>query len=103
MPFNAALEDRPYTWIETTPNGSYTFPAGVTKAVKITGNWGYCTYATGAPYEVQEACYIQCSRIWKRKDSPFGISGVSELGILQMVPKMDVDVKALLDPYRKLF
>ena len=103
MPYNAALNSKPYTWIETTPQGSYAFPAGVRKAVKITGVFGYCTYATAAPYEVREACYIQSHRIFKRKDSPFGIAGKSDLGQLEMVPKLDADVKSMLDPFVKHF
>lgn len=103
MPYNALADGQPYTWIETAQNGDYNFAAGVKKAVKIEGTFGYCTYGTQAPYEVQEACYIQCARIFKRRDSPFGIAGKSELGTLEMIPRLDADVKGLLDPYRKLY
>jgi len=101
-PYNAAADGQPFTGIQVTPNGSYTFMAGVVKSVLLNGLFGYCTYGTGAPYEVQEACYIQCARIFKRKDSPFGIAGKSDLGEIAMIPKLDVDVKTLLDPYRRI-
>ena len=96
MPYNAAIDGWPYSWIETTPNGDYAFPK-VKKGVKIEGTFGW----TSAPDAVNEACIIQATRIYKRKDSPLGIAGVSEFGNIQMVSEMDADVKALLEPYRR--
>jgi len=102
MPLNAISEGKPYTWLEVAPSADYSFPAGVRAAVKLEGVFGFCTQSTAAPYPIQEACYIQSARILKRKDAPFGIAGVSDLGVLQMVPSLDVDVKSLLDPFRRV-
>lgn len=95
MPDNAALDGRPYTMIEVTPLGDYDFPLGERKGVQIVGKFGYC--ATGShPDVVREACLIQASRIWKRKDAPFGIVGSPELGQLQTINRLDPDVVELL-------
>jgi hypothetical protein len=42
-PYNARVESppRPYWEIETRPNSTATFPAGVRRGVQITGTWGY--------------------------------------------------------------
>ena len=71
--------------------------------MKLEGVFGYCTYTTQAPHPIIEACYIQASRIFKRKDSPYGVAGKSDLGEITMVPRLDVDVKSMLDPYVKHF
>ena len=71
LPWNAALDDRPYNEIAVAPEGDYEFPAGVAKGVKIVGKWGW----PSVPDVVREACLIQCARLFKRKDSPFGLAG----------------------------
>jgi len=97
LPFNASLDSKPYTRLELTPLGNYSFPSGP-KAVKIVGKWGY----PAVPDAINEACCIQSLRIFKRKDAPFGVTGSAEMGQLMVIPRLDPDVKMLLDPYRKM-
>jgi hypothetical protein len=42
-------------------------------------------------------------RLYKRKDAPFGVVGSTsaEMGQLMVIPKLDPDVKFLLDAYKK--
>jgi hypothetical protein len=99
-PYNEA----PYMELRVTPNGTYTFPAGMAKAVKVTAPFGY-VYGTGAsdaPEPVQQACLLQSYRIWKRKDAPFGVTGSAEMGQMIVIPKLDPDVAMLINPYRRL-
>lgn len=98
MPFNASLENRPYTWIETSGHGDYEFTLGVKKCVQIVGSFGYCTTAN-QPKPVAEACKIQSVRLFKRKDAPFGMIGGGEFGQSVAIPDLDPDVKMLLAPY----
>jgi hypothetical protein len=101
QPYNASTDGKPYTWIEISAGGVELFPATIKKGVEIAGSFGYC--ATGSqPDDVKLACMIQASRLFKRKDAPFGVAGTSELGVMQMVPKLDPDVRLLLEPYRRL-
>ena len=83
----------------TTPEGNYSFPVGIRKGVKIAGSWGY---ATLVPAQVREACLIQAARVFKRKDAPFGVTGIADLGELRMISKLDPDVEAMLAPLRRL-
>jgi len=99
QPDNAALTLEPYTLITTTPDGSYSFPAGMRKGVKIVGSFGY---ATVVPAHVREACLIQAMRLYKRKDAPFGVAGSGELGELRMISRLDPDVEMMLAPLRRL-
>jgi hypothetical protein len=98
----------PYQWLEVAPQnmtgGSLAFPL-CRKGVKVSGVFGYPKDATSgsmqSPLPVHEACILQASRIYKRKDAPFGVAGTSETGTLQLISKIDPDVKMLLDPYVK--
>jgi hypothetical protein len=49
---------------------------------------------------VNEACLLQCSRIFARRHAPFGISGNAEMGTMLVIPKLDSDVAAMLNPLR---
>ncbi len=98
LPFNAATGGRPYTRIETSGYGSYSFPVGTKKAVQIAGSFGYCTTAN-LPKPVAEACKLQSIRLFKRKDAPFGVIAGGEMQQSMSIPDLDPDVKMLLSPY----
>jgi hypothetical protein len=97
-PFNAAGESKPYTYITLPPQGRYTFPEGVGRGVKITGTWGW----PSVPLPIKEACLLQSARLFKRKDSIFGVVGSSELGQMMQITRLDPDVQMLVDPYRRI-
>lgn len=84
-----------YYWISVAPQGRYSFPLGV-RTVEIVGSWGA---AATVPGPVREATLIQAIRLYKRKDAPFGVMGSAEMGQLQVLPKLDPDVKLLLNKY----
>ena len=94
QPFNASLKSEPYGWIETTPNGSYSFP-NTAKGVQIVGVFGW----PSTPKQIKEACLLQAHRLFKRKDAPFGVAGTGELGQVVMINKLDPDVLSLLSPW----
>lgn len=73
------------------------FPTG-RLGVQITGTWGY---ANEVPQAIIEATLLQATRLYKRKDAPFGIAGSVELGQLQVIGNIDPDVKQLIAPFRK--
>lgn len=101
-PDNAALDGQPYWRIDVDgDNGDYTFPVGVRRGVKVVGSFGFC--ATGShPAPVEEACLIQSSRLFRRKDAPFGVAGSGEFGQTMIIARLDPDVKMLLGPYRRV-
>lgn len=92
-PYNAAANGRPYYRIDVAPQGRYTFPRQA-KGVKIVGKFGWAAI----PAPVKRACILQCSRLFKRKDAPFGVVGSSEMGYT-VVTRLDPDVLQLLDEY----
>lgn len=102
LPFNTSSTVMPIMGLTVAPNGSYGFYPNISKSVQIVGTFGVpsgCTWLE----QVREACEIQCARIYKRKDSPFGVTGTGALGQISVLEGLDTDVKALLDyPLRRM-
>jgi hypothetical protein len=86
----------PYTRIRAI--GDYLFPTiGDEALVRVTGVWGYAS----TPIAITQACVIQASRIYKRLDSPLGIAGFGDLGVMRVSSRLDPDVAQLVDPYKR--
>jgi hypothetical protein len=93
----SAPEQRPYREIRAV--GAFRFPyvASIGTSVKVTGRWGW----PEVPTPVRQACLIQASRLYKRSQSPEGVTGFgSEFGAIRLSARPDPDVVALLAPYR---
>jgi uncharacterized phiE125 gp8 family phage protein len=97
-PEDAPARGEPYVAIRVSPSSTRLFPVRVARGVRITGTWGY---ASSVPAPVIEACALLVARLFKRRDAPFGLAGAPEIGVLQAIPRLDPDVRQLLDPYRR--
>jgi hypothetical protein len=92
----------PYTQIRAV--GDYLFPtvnfpdSQGEATVEVTGLFGY---ATAIPTDVKQACNLLAIRQYKRYDSPLGVAGFGEIGVVR-VSRVDPDIEALLGPYRKI-
>lgn len=97
-PYNAALKEWPYEFLEVSADGSYTFPR-IKKAVKIVAKFGWAA----VPAPIAAAALLQSERIFKRFDTPLGAAASNALGIQQLqFPKLDPDVMQLIAPYRRV-
>ena len=97
MPYNAATDNRPYTWLEVTPNGDYTFPTS-RKGIQIVGKFGW----PELPSAIKDATLLLAEKIFSRKDAIFGVMGSPELGTLREIVKNDPELMILLAPYKRL-
>tara|TARA_R110000868_G_scaffold76132_1_gene219211 strand:- start:802 stop:1410 length:609 start_codon:yes stop_codon:yes gene_type:complete len=77
--------------------GAYIFPFSLPQSVRIKGIFGF----SAVPPEINIATQLQASRLFVRRQSPFGIAGSAELGTVRLAAKLDADVEALLRPFRK--
>ena len=77
---------------------SYIFPYNLPQSVKVTAVWGW----PSIPAEIAMATKIQASRLFIRRQSPFGIAGTPELGTVRLSSRLDPDVEALIRPFRKM-
>ena len=76
---------------------NYFFPTWQeSNLVKVTGTWGWATI----PEPIKFATIIQASRLYKRLESPLGVAGISDIGIMRVGKGLDGDVQQLVEPYR---
>jgi hypothetical protein len=66
--------------------------------VRVTGTFGY---GTAVPIDVKQACNLMAIRQFKRYDSPLGVAGFGDIGVVR-VSRVDPDIESLLAPYRKV-
>lgn len=98
----------PLTGYETTPDNALADGRPITGLLRIRATWGTATTRIRVtarfgwptiPDDITEACLIQASRLFKRKDSPEGVMGSAEWGVVRL-SRRDPDVWALIEPYR---
>jgi len=78
---------------------NYFFPTWQeSNLVQVTGQWGW----PSVPEPIKFATIIQASRLFKRLESPLGVAGVSDIGIIRVGSSVDGDVAQLCNPYRLL-
>jgi hypothetical protein len=94
---NKTVPGWPYTGIQITSFGSHTLPLGVTEGVEVSGTRGW---GGNVPEPVKAAALLQCSRIHARRQSPYGVAGSPEGGIVRLLSRLDPDVELMLRPYR---
>lgn len=92
----------PYTQVRAI--GQYLFPIYEPRnvnsneaSIQITGVWGW----SSVPTAVKQACIILSMRQFKRYDSPTGVMGFGDLGVMR-VGRVDPDVEKLLMPFRRM-
>jgi hypothetical protein len=87
----------PYTRIRAIDKAFPQSMSGEQALVQITGTFGWAS----VPNSVVQACVIQASRLFKRSESPMGVAGYGDLGVMRITSKyLDGDVTQLLDDYR---
>lgn len=87
----------PYTTIRAI--GDYVFPMteGIA-TVQVTGLVGW----TAVPTSVKQATVITASRIFKRLDSPLGVAGFGDMGVMRVGRGLDPDVQQLVQGFRRM-
>jgi Phage gp6-like head-tail connector protein len=76
-------EQWPYTGFRVINSGKYlpfVWPWRHLDAIQITGVFGW----PAVPLAVKQAALIQAADLFKLKDAPFGVAGVSDLGIMRV-------------------
>lgn len=92
------LDGDTYTpwWRIRAVNGK-TFPCNNRRAaLQVTAPWGW----EDVPDDVKQAALIKAARLFLRKDSPQGVAGFGDFGVVRISRTEDPDVAALLDPFR---
>ncbi|MEU0809518.1 phage head-tail connector protein [Streptomyces sp. NPDC005970] len=95
------------TGYETTPDNALADGYAITGLLKPHGIWGTTSTRIritakfgwpAVPDDIAQAALIQASRLFKRKDSPEGVMGSAEWGVVRL-SRRDPDVWNLIEPY----
>jgi uncharacterized phiE125 gp8 family phage protein len=96
-PSNAEFKGKPWTHLVVDPS-SAVFPTGEADEVAVTGTWGW----TDVPIAVKQACLLQASRFFARRQSPYGVAGSPDAGSeVRLLARVDPDVAVALGPYKR--
>lgn len=95
-PYNAPSKDGAYCKLQVATG---FLPAAMwgRPTVQVTATWGYGS----VPSAVAEACRLKAARLFRRKNSPEGVAGSSEFGVVRISRFEDPDVAMLLAPYTR--
>lgn len=86
----------PITQLRAIDN--YTFPfVGGEATVQVVGTFGW----SAIPTPVKFATILLASRLFKRMDSPLGVAGIGDIGVIR-VSRIDPDIDALIAPFKKI-
>lgn len=97
-PLNRMAGGLDVSWTQIRAVGDFLFPTfGGEATVQVTGVFGW----SSIPSEIKQACIILSQRQYKRYDSPLGVAGVGEIGVIR-VSRIDPDVASILAPYRRI-
>lgn len=95
------------TGYETSPDNALADGEPITGLRRLNGIWGTGTTRVRVtakfgwpvvPDDITEATLIQAARVFKRKDSPEGVLGSAEWGVVRL-SRRDPDVWAFIEPY----
>lgn len=96
-PRNAAAEGRPWTRLVVRPGSAFR-PTGLENEVAASALWGW----TSTPDTIKQACLLQASRFFARRESPYGVAGSPDLGSeLRLLARLDVDVAVMVGAFRR--
>lgn len=93
------LQPYPGPYSVLRPVGGMVFPTH-RYAVQVAGEWGFGA-EDDIPAPIREATLLQATRLYKRTDAPFGVTGSAEHGQLQTISRVDPDVAELIAPYKR--
>lgn len=86
----------PFTRIRAI--GDYTFPTGAENTIKVTAVYGW----PNVPVTVSQATILQSSRLFARLQSPLGVAGFGDMGVMRVGRALDPDVAQLIEGYRRV-
>lgn len=92
LPANASAKNMPWTHLAVL-RSSTVRPDATPEAVKVTARFGWTT----VPTPVVQATLLQASRLFARRQSPYGVAGSPETGSeMRLLSKVDPDVAVSL-------
>jgi hypothetical protein len=100
-PVNAGqnqVQYQPFTKVRILDTrSSERFDASIVNNVKIEAKWGF----SSVPDAIKQATFLQATRLFKRKDTPFTTYGGQSTGNIDLQFNFDDDAMELIKGYKK--
>ena len=94
LPLNASsAAGGAYAWWWLAEAPAATTSWAWARRVRVSARWGW----SAVPAQVRQACLIRAAAIYKRRESPQGVAGFGEFGVVRL--RADPDVAILLQPF----
>jgi hypothetical protein len=91
--------DTPYYALRPFEDGYWPLSIRGNRAtVRVEATFGWAA----VPDVIEQATVLQASRIFKRLDSPLGVAGFGDMGVMRVSSRVDPDVAQLISAYRKI-
>lgn len=87
-------------YVTAVSTNTLTTERGQNGTTAATASNGATVYVHRYPSPVVESCVILATRLFRRKDAPFGVIGSAEFG-LERIAANDPDVKRLMMPFAR--
>lgn len=95
-PLNGVVDGLPgWPWHTIRSVNYRLFPCYRRAGVQVTAQWGWAE----VPTNVHEACLIAAEEIFKIRDTPFGIGGYGDFGVIRV--RDNPFTARMLNPYRR--
>ena len=96
-PYNSDVDDTmPYSFYRVHAVGNSSFPVNsFRRTLEVTAEFGWSAIPDG----VKQACIMKSNMVVLRKDSPYGIAGFSEFGVVRISRTEDPEITRLLAPF----
>lgn len=97
-PVNGRRNGQVVSFDRIVATGTRLFPRTCSgrPAVQVTARWGWAS----VPDPVKQATLIQAAADFMRRNSPQGVAGFDQFGVVRVRRGMDPDAARLLQPYR---
>lgn len=94
-PLNRGPLELPYNQIRF--NRQPVYPTDNRPTMRITAPWGWAF----TPEPVVTGSKVQSAKLFRRKDTPDGLAGGGDFGVIRVNSKIDPTVAEALNPYRR--
>lgn len=98
VPVNAVAAGGVWTSL-VVESGGPVVPTSSENGVRVTAKWGW----PEVPGAVKLATLIQASRLFARRQAPFGVAGNPDVGQLRLLERLDVDLVTSVRPYARVW
>ena len=95
---NVLDENQPITMLKILDKrSSERFDVDIINNVQVTAKYGF----SSVPSAIKQATFLQATRLFKRKDSPFSTYGNPQTGTAELFNRFDPDALKLIKGYTK--